>query len=162
MRSACFTSLWGKVWHRRCDYKTSYPSSVQNERRKNMVDASRLFLRLTNRKHKCFLLASPCELLHIFMTECRRRRRRRQRGVSPVPIPQRHEVPSPYPVTTSPQTFRPCSLPQRVLRHSLFPREWRGSADVQYCVRCNAGSDEHRIPAGRRLPQSHQAPHPKA
>ena len=40
--------------------------SMPNERRKNMVDASRPFLRLTNRKHKCFLLASPCELLHIF------------------------------------------------------------------------------------------------
>ena len=165
LRARSYTRFEVGLFHKPWDvshYKSPYPSSVQNERRKNMVDASRLFLRLTNRKHKCFLLASPCELLHIFMTECRRRRRRRQRGVSPVPRPQRHEVPSPYPITISPQTFRLCNRRRRVLRHSRFPRGLRGSTGVQCCVRCNAESGVHRIPAGKHLPQSHQVPHPKA
>ena len=53
-----------RVYERAHCPKRSDLKSVQNECRKNMVDASRPFLRLTNRKHKCFLLASPCELLH--------------------------------------------------------------------------------------------------
>ncbi len=140
LRARSYTRFEVGLFHKPWDvshYKSPYPSSVQNERRKNML--AYFYDRVQTQTPKA--------------SKGRKPRAHTSKARSAEPRPH---------TTTSPQTFRLCNRLRRVLRRSRFPRVSRGSAGVQCCVRCNAGSDVHRIPVGKHLPQSHQVPHPKA